>query len=82
VTVGAFIAQFGIPLLLAAVAAGAVAFLLLRDLGRRDTDAKAKARTDLILGKPGEHRNRFGLRRASAEAGAESDEPREHEEKR
>lgn len=57
-----FIAGFGVPLLFAIIAMGIVAFLLLRDLGRRDTDAKSKARTDLILGRPGEHRSRFGLR--------------------
>lgn len=61
-TPGELIARFGIPLLLAIVAVGVVAFLLLRDLGRRDTDVRAKARTDLILGRPGEHRSRFGLR--------------------
>lgn len=59
---GELIAGFGIPLLLAIAAVGVVAFLLLRDLGRRDTDVRARARTDLILGRPGEHRSRFGLR--------------------
>lgn len=71
-SVGSFIAQFGVPLVLALAAAVVVSFLLLRDLGRRDTDAKAKARTDLILGTPGAHRGRFGLR---VKTPAPGDEP-------
>ena len=61
-TVGKFIAGFGVPLVFAVIAMGVVAYLLLGDLGRRDTDARSKARTDLILGRPGQHRGRFGLR--------------------
>jgi hypothetical protein len=82
VTVGAFITRFGIPLLLAVAAVAFVAFLLLRDLGRRDTDAKAKARTDLILGTPGEHRSRFGPRGPSPTKREERDAPRDPKDER
>jgi hypothetical protein len=82
VTVGAFIARYGVPLLLAVASAVAVAFLLLRDLGRRDTDAKAKARTDLVLGTRGEHRGRFGLGRPPAKPGEGPDQPRDGQDER
>jgi hypothetical protein len=82
VTVGAFIARYGVPLLLAVASAAGVAFLLLRDLGRRDTDAKAKARTDLVLGTPGEHRSRFGLRGPSPKPGEGPEKPHDREDER